>query len=163
MAKGQPFMCSFLVRRHRLRPRHKSSPHDSSTDPEPRKILVVDDEPVIRETLLEALTTVGYRVEAVTDGRQALERLRDSAYDILLVDVRMPKLDGEEFYHILTQRAPEVASRILFMTGDTSSEDTHRFLARTGRPFLAKPFDLDELHDAVNSAFTIDSDGGATQ
>lgn len=156
-------MWSFPSRRHRIRPKHKGGPVESSMDPESRKILIVDDEPAIRDALLEALTRVGYRVDAVTDGRQALKQLRDSTYDILLVDVRMPDLDGREFYNILMQRAPEVASRVLFMTGDTSSEDTQRFLDSTGCTVLAKPFDLGELEDAVNSAFTIDRDGDATR
>ena len=115
------------------------------------RILVVDDDPAIQELVSAALTLVGYDVDVEGRPKGALEQLESSDYDLSLIDLRMPGMDGEDFLRILCQRHPEFASRVVFMTGDTASEDTQRFLACVQRPVLIKPFTLDGLEAIVAS------------
>jgi CheY-like chemotaxis protein len=80
-----------------------------------------------------------------SDGSQALKRALTQPFDLIICDLRMPRLGGREMYQTLSQMHPAVADRMVFATGDTVRGDTLQFLERLGRPFLQKPFKLDEL------------------
>ena len=109
------------------------------------RILVIDDEQVIRDLVVAALTRHGYQVEAQADAREVLKTMGGSSYDLLLVDLKMPGMDGREFFQTLTPRRPELASRVIFLTGDGLSVETQEFVKSADRPVIAKPFDLDAL------------------
>ena len=109
------------------------------------RILVIDDEQVIRDLVVAALTKRGYQVETQADAREVLKTMGGSSYDLLLVDLKMPGMDGKEFFKTLTLRRPELASRVIFLTGDRLSVETQEFVKFAGRPVIAKPFDLDAL------------------
>jgi CheY-like chemotaxis protein len=66
-------------------------------------------------------------------------------YGMCLLDIRIPLLDGKELYGWLKDEHPELANTTIFITGDVMSGDTQKFLNHTERPFLLKPFTLDEL------------------
>ena len=70
------------------------------------RILIVDDEKVVRESLYQWFTEDGYQVDTADSGRQALERLQESTCDILLVDIKMPGMDGLELQRKVQQIAP---------------------------------------------------------
>ena len=119
---------------------------DTSVSPRAEEsILVVDDEAAIRELLALVLREAGLHVELAASARAALDRLAEGGFDLLIVDIRMPEMDGMELYKEVSQRHPEMAKRILFITGDALSGDTGLFLEKTGRTVVAKPFDLEEL------------------
>jgi len=103
-------------------------------------ILVVDDEPEIRETLTEILADVRHRVVTVSSGREALERLAAERYDVILTDIRMPDFDGRALYREVERRWPEQARRVVFVTGDTLTDALREFAAACGRPVIEKPF-----------------------
>jgi len=105
-----------------------------------RRILVVDDEPEIAETLAEMLRGAGHTVETAENGRQALDRLAAGAYDLVLSDLRMPVMDGPAFYGALRVHHPALLGRIAFVTGDMLSVQMKEFLAATGVPSIEKPF-----------------------
>ncbi|HVO88021.1 MAG TPA: ATP-binding protein [Casimicrobiaceae bacterium] len=105
-----------------------------------RSILVVDDEPDIRETLSEILSTARHRVVAVASGREALERLSQESYDVIFTDMRMPDLDGRALYGEIERRWPEQAQRVVFVTGDTLATTLRDFVSASGRPVIEKPF-----------------------
>jgi len=109
------------------------------------RILVVDDEPHILHYMQATLESWGHTVVLAPDGSQALKRALTQAFDLIICDLRMPRLGGREMYQTLAQMHPSVAERIIFATGDTVRGDTLEFLERLGRPFLHKPFKLDEL------------------
>lgn len=113
------------------------------------RILLIDDEQIVRELVVIALSTVGYHVDALASAQEALELLNSSDYHLLLVDIKMPGMDGKQFFRVLTASAPELASRVVFITGDTVREDTREFLEMARRPVLAKPFDLKDLERLV--------------
>ena len=105
-----------------------------------RRILVVDDEPGIRDTLREILESAGHRVVAVSSGREALERLAREHYDVILTDIRMPDVDGRALYQQIEERWPGRGSRVIFVTGDTLASSLREFVSRVGRPVIEKPF-----------------------
>jgi two-component system capsular synthesis sensor histidine kinase RcsC len=84
-------------------------------------------------------------VTVADDGDRGLELATSGTFDLIVTDLRMPRLGGREFFEELRRRQPEVASRIYFSTGDTVRGDTLAFLETLDRPYLHKPFSLSEL------------------
>ncbi len=116
------------------------------------RILVVDDEEGIRHMLAEILAADGHAVEEAGSGRQALERLGEARFDLVISDLIMPQLDGPGLYEELCRRDPAMASRLLFITGDTLSASARTFLQRMDRPAIEKPFVPAEVRRAVRAA-----------
>ncbi len=115
------------------------------------RILVVEDDARVAALLAEVLAADGHAVDTATDGLQALERLEAQAYDVLVTDVGMPRLDGPGLVRELARRRPELARRIVFVTGGVRAPETRRFLEAAGAPCLAKPFDPVRLCGAVRA------------
>ncbi|HEU4589006.1 MAG TPA: ATP-binding protein [Gemmatimonadales bacterium] len=109
------------------------------------RVLVVDDEPHILHYMRATLEAWGHEVSLAADGEEALERAAREPFDLVITDLRMPKLGGREFYLALTELNPQRAERLVFSTGDTVRGDTLAFLESLGRPYLHKPFSLAEL------------------
>ena len=120
------------------------------TSPGGGRLLVVDDEDMIADMVREAMEIEGWSVVAASDGAQALDILADSDFDVLLVDLRMPGMDGRAFFEELRRTRPELARRVVFATGDTGAVDTARFLEETGQIVLGKPYDLRDLTEVVS-------------
>ena len=116
------------------------------------KILIVEDEPAIRAVLTRNLSAKGYQVQAVPDGKAALDKLAKNVYKLLLVDLKMTGMGGREFYEAVQKKHPNSAKRVVFITGDVMTADTHDFLASTGRPYLIKPFDSNDITDVIEKA-----------
>jgi PAS domain S-box-containing protein len=116
---------------------------------QPRAILVVDDEPDIRETLVEILSAAGHRVVCVGSGREALERLASERYDVILTDMRMPDLDGRALYQEIERRWPGLTAHVAFVTGDTLASALREFVSDSGRPVIEKPFLPSEVRRVV--------------
>jgi DNA-binding response OmpR family regulator len=117
-----------------------------------RRILSVEDEPSIRQVCHRALTSQGYQVDFAQNGVAAESLLMKADYDLLLVDIKTPVMDGKQLYHYIQERYPELAGRVIFTTGDVINSDTQSFLEETGRPFLLKPFSPDELRALVRES-----------
>ncbi|MGH7629417.1 MAG: response regulator, partial [Gemmatimonadales bacterium] len=115
------------------------------------RVLVVDDEPHILHYMRATLEAWGHEVEIAEDGDVALERALAEAFDVVITDLRMPRLGGREFYEALRRRSPDRAARLVFSTGDTIRGDTLTFLESVRRPYLRKPFGLDELRGLLAS------------
>ena len=118
----------------------------------PLKVLVVDDEPHILHFLRATLESWGHEVMTATNGAAALETLRGATCDVIVTDLRMPKVSGREFFEALSQEYPDLVRRVVFSTGDTVRGDTLAFLERQGRPVLHKPFSLGDLRAAIATA-----------
>jgi len=114
-----------------------------------RRILVVEDEPAICQVCLRVLSSEGFEVDIAVNGAVAQDMLMKKAYDLCLVDVRTPVMNGKELYQWLEEKHPQLASRMIFTTGDVIGGDTQRFLKLTSRSFLPKPFTPDELKSMV--------------
>jgi two-component system OmpR family response regulator len=111
-------------------------------DPEAR-LLVVDDEPNIRELLAASLRFAGFEVTVAGDGREALELAGTWRPDLLLLDIMMPGLDGFEV--IRRMRAEGRQTPVLFLTAKDDTDDKIRGLTLGGDDYVTKPFSLEEL------------------
>lgn len=105
-----------------------------------RTILIVDDEPDIRDTLVQILTAAQHRVVSARSAHDALARMEEERYDVILTDMRMPDLDGRALYREIERRWPHLAPRVVFVTGDTLSAVLSDFVQESGRPVIEKPF-----------------------
>lgn len=131
-------------------PKPAPAPEAMSRDSEPsRRVLVVDDEVEIAETLAEILTDLGHRVEMVSQGEAALNQLKAGPFDLILSDLKMPVLDGPGLYAALLRDYPAMTEKIAFLTGDTLSQRQGEFLAETGAACLEKPFTPDDVRRFV--------------
>lgn len=109
----------------------------------PARILVVDDEAHLAEGISENLEAEGYQTETAHDGLEGLEKLRQSEFDLIVLDVMMPRMNGLELCEAL--RAEGHQTPVLFLTVKGDPEDRIRGLEAGGDDYLAKPFHLQEL------------------
>jgi len=114
-----------------------------------KRILVVEDEPAICEVCLRVLTGEGFEVDIAINGEVAQHMLGEKDYDLCLIDIRTPVMNGRQLYHYIEDKHPELVSRVLFTTGDVIANDTRGFLEQASRPFLPKPFTTGELKTIV--------------
>lgn len=124
-----------------------------SAQPEARSILVVDDDAVFAGVVEDVLKAEGYRVSIATSGLAALELVGTAPFDLILIDIRMPELDGPGFFRELQSRDPERARRVMFMTGGAVEPDVAELLFSLRVPYLRKPLSVDELRGAVRRFF----------
>jgi two-component system NtrC family sensor kinase len=117
-----------------------------------KDVLIVEDEPTVADLIADVLTEEGYRVEMLLDSREALSRLEQKRYSLVICDLKMPYLDGPGLYRSLVRRENPMQHRILFVTGDTMGPSTMEFLKTSALPYLAKPFLVEELKEAVRQA-----------
>src|SRR6187401_1038051 len=115
-----------------------------------RTILVVDDEPTLREALVDALETDGFRVVAAADGREALNQFRAERPDLVLLDLMLPQLSGIEVCRII--RA-ESGVPIVMLTAKDSELDKVVGLELGADDYVTKPFSLRELTARVRAQF----------
>jgi DNA-binding NtrC family response regulator len=116
----------------------------------PGRVLVVDDEPHLAQAIA-LLLSKAHRVDIETSARQALARLVDggSTYDVILSDVNMPGMSGEQLYEAIRTSLPLVARRFVFMTGAPDHPRTRAFLDRIENVWMEKPLDFESLHALI--------------
>jgi signal transduction histidine kinase len=117
-------------------------------------ILVVEDETALATAVIEALRDVGYLVERAADGEEALEKVAAQSYDLVVCDLKMPRLDGKAFFHGLADAAPDLLKHVIFVTGDVAGTDAEKFLNESGCRWLAKPFRLGDLLRVVKEGLS---------
>jgi signal transduction histidine kinase len=108
-------------------------------------VLVVEDEPALAAAVGEALTDAGFVVDRAGDGEEALRGVAAQPYDLIICDLNMPKIDGKQFYQQLSVEYPDLARRVIFVTGDVAGTEAENFLQESGCRWLAKPFRLGDL------------------
>ena len=113
------------------------------------QILVIDDEEPLRVALERYLASHGHHVESTGSGEHGLELLARQRYDAIVLDMRMPDISGQQLFERLRSERPELAERVIFITGDTVSRELRSFLEGTGRPFIPKPFEFAALQEAL--------------
>lgn len=116
------------------------------------RILIVDDEPLVGELLLDLLKILGYEAEYCCAPSEALQKLEQEEFDLVLLDCRMPQMSGAQFYHEVAARDPRLSKRIVFLTGDTHSDETQFLLRCTGRMHLGKPFQFEKIKALLKRA-----------
>lgn len=119
-----------VVLAHISRPRKKAR----------QNILIVDDEPGIRDILTRILSERGYQTDCASDAKTALTKVGDNGYDLYIIDLKLPRISGKKLYEIMMEKYPSSNGRVMFITGDTITPSTQDFLDSTGKPYLTKPF-----------------------
>jgi signal transduction histidine kinase len=108
-------------------------------------VLVVEDEEALGAAVAESLGDAGFAVDRARDGEEALMRVKARVYDLIVCDLKMPRVDGMAFYRALERDHPDAARRIVFVTGDVAGTEAEQFLEETNCRWLAKPFRLRDL------------------
>ena len=114
-----------------------------------KRVLVVEDEPSISQVCLRVLTSEGLEVDIAVNGASAQNMLGEKDYDLCLIDIRTPIMNGKQFYQWVNEKHPKLLNGVIFTTGDLISGDIESFLEQAGRAFLPKPFTPDELKTIV--------------
>jgi PAS domain S-box-containing protein len=148
--KGATFVVELPIIVEERRPVKLSRAANKQKSTRKATILVVDDEPVVRQLLSQILEQEGHKVEVTEDGKDALDRIKKKEYSLLLLDIKLPGLSGNELYNRIREISPSMAKRVVFMTGDLMAADTEAFLARTKVRFVTKPFNISQLKREIN-------------
>lgn len=117
-----------------------------------KRILAIDDEPIIIRVSVKVLTGEGFHVDVACNGLVAKEMAGKNEYDLYLSDIRTPAMNGMQFYEYLRQEQPGQEERVIFTTGDTMNPEVKRFLSDKKNLFLVKPFSPQELRMIIRQA-----------
>jgi two-component system nitrogen regulation response regulator NtrX len=110
----------------------------------PPKVLIVEDDPAIRGLLIAAMRREPLSVDAAADGVEALERVRDNNYAVIITDLMLPRLDGAAFIEAFTRLRPNAGSVIFVMTAFDESASVRK-LGPAVHAVVRKPFDVEKL------------------
>lgn len=110
----------------------------------PERILVIDDDDLTTVLLRKVLDNDNCVMEVASDGREALQKIMENRYSLIICDLHMPNMDGKKLYQFVDEQALESKNTILFITGDTSGE-TRKFLEGTGCSYVHKPIQILEF------------------
>ena len=117
-------------------------------------LLVIEDEPAVMTLLQMALERSGYAIVPAPSGVEGLRLLAAGEYLGIITDMRMPGgVTGADVHAWIVAHRPQLADRILFITGDLVNDETVRLLQRTGAPFVEKPFRVQQLLSSVEKTF----------
>jgi len=112
-----------------------------------KKVLLLDDEPIVCERLKPALEKVGFYVESYTDGQDVVDRVMQEHFDVLVTDLKMQKPDGLEVMAFVREHSPR--TKVIIITGFATVEAATETLRSGAVDFIAKPFKIRELRDRI--------------
>jgi DNA-binding NtrC family response regulator len=113
-------------------------------------VLLVDDEPIVGKRLKPALEKSGYRIEAYEDATQALERIAQENFDIVVTDIRMEPVDGLKVLEAALKKSPR--TKVIIITGYATVEIAREALSKGAFDVIAKPFRPNDLREAIAKA-----------
>jgi len=122
-----------------------------------KRILVIDDEAIVRTSCLRALEPEGYEVRVVASGKEGIEFLEKEPYTLVLLDLKMPDMDGIEVLNKIKESWPE--TKIIIITGYSTVETAVQALRLGAFNFIEKPFTPDTLVNAVKEVFESSDQG----
>lgn len=123
---------------------------DAQSD-QPLKLLLIDDEVELSQTLADLLEPLGHDIDLAANGAIAIEKLKKNKFDVIISDLRMPVMDGPTMYAELSKSLPEYTNRIIFVTGDTLSPHVNEFLKNNPGPVIEKPYLLADVRKALKA------------
>ncbi len=128
--------------------------------PTPARILVVDDDPGMLDTLSDVLTATGYETSMASSGAAAIAKAKTTRFDLIVMDVQMPGLNGVQTLHALRAFDPQVS--VIMMTAYTRDELVTESQRTTGFEVLSKPLDLDRVLPLVKRIVSLRPRGPST-
>jgi len=152
LLSGAAFKLSFPVSVESLAPDEQKLVEDNASN-DHLNILVVDDEEDVREVISNILLMHGHNVHPASNVNNALHLIETRNIDLIITDMRMPGLDGQALYRILGNTVPEMLQRVIFITGDTLSNDIELFLKECACPYLEKPIHPEDLYKTIHRLF----------
>jgi DNA-binding NtrC family response regulator len=117
---------------------------------EPIEVLVLDDEPIVGSRIKPSLEKEGYQVEIMTDSQDAVERIKQKKFDIVVTDFKMSKVTGLDLLRVQKQLWPE--SAVIIITGYATMEIAREAMQSGVYDFIPKPFRLQELKEVIRRA-----------
>jgi CheY-like chemotaxis protein len=122
----------------------------TGTKPASAPVLLIEDEPAVMAYVCAALERSGYQVVTAASGADALHLLAGGDFQGVVSDMRTPGgVDGAQVHAWLTDHRPELANKVVFITGDIANEETVAILQKTGAPCLEKPFRVKQFISVV--------------
>lgn len=113
------------------------------------EVLIVEDNPEVRTGLARVLGRAGFAVSTAENGLEALAELEHRSFHAVVCDIMMPVLDGIRLYELMETQYPTMAQRVLFVSAWFDDPKVQAFLARTQRPVLTKPFEIQQFVSVV--------------
>lgn len=113
------------------------------------KILVFEEEPSVRLICQRVLASEGFVVDLASNWDTTAKAIESRSFDLFLIDIRLPTMNGIELYRRVQSRYPNSAPVVVFTTGDIVNEDIRFFIEQTGNPCVPKPFTPPELVDVI--------------
>ncbi len=114
------------------------------------RILILDDEPIVCKRLKPAFEKVGYEVEVFTNSSEAMNRVQEQDFDIVITDLKMEGLDGMQFLTAVKERSPK--TEVIVITGFATMETAKESFQKGVFDFVAKPFKISEIREVVKKA-----------
>jgi PAS domain S-box-containing protein len=127
---------------------------DSQNSTSERRILVVDDDPIMLDLFLEIIWSMGHRGDTAANGHEALEKVKKNDYDLVISDLKMPQMDGIQLFYEVQKLKPKMVEKYLFATGDVTYMNSHEFMLLSERPCLIKPINIDEMQRTIENIFS---------
>jgi two-component system response regulator VanR len=109
-----------------------------------KRILIVEDDEIVAQLIMEILEGQGLETEVTRDGIEGLERIKQNEYDLIISNLQMPRMKGDQLYLEVQKLNQDLAKRIIFISGEITD-----FIMSTGNRFLAKPFSHQQLIEIV--------------
>ncbi|BDG61381.1 response regulator [Caldinitratiruptor microaerophilus] len=116
-----------------------------------KRILVVDDSNMTRKMVISILSREGYQVDSAGNGLEALERLYQTAYDLVITDINMPQMDGLEFLRQVRQESQYGRLPVLVLSSNSSPEEVQRTMRAGASLYLIKPAPPEKLLESVRA------------
>ncbi len=120
------------------------------TEENNNKLLIVDDEEVMRDFLGEVLSEEGYRLDFASDGNEAIEKIKKVDYRVIITDIRMPKVEGTEVLRVAKEVSP--GTEVIIITGYASKEAADKCERLGAIAYLSKPFQISHIRELVGEA-----------
>jgi CheY-like chemotaxis protein len=114
-----------------------------------KEILVVDDEEMIVELYLQLLQALGHSIDTASTGLEALRKIQERDYDLVITDIKMPRMSGIQLYEKTMEIKPAMRRRFIFITGDMNSLTSRQFSTVTDNPCLLKPVNIEKIEATI--------------
>lgn len=151
--KPQQFYCNYCRAQSYWKAAEpmKLTPQEAPDEAGPKKILLVDDDDLTLQLLEKVLEAENVHIEMAPNGKEALEKLASTQFHLIICDIQMPEIRGEELFQHIQENGLLAPHQIIFLTGDKSAA-VKKFLESSGCSYVYKPFAMIQFAQQVESA-----------